>query len=687
MENIKALIEYQDVASSSNDDESENERNDNTGHQHIVVSEKDGSSTEENVTVENNNSYSQADDFLETDASELDITQNENCPLRYYGSEAEDFSSSDDDLIIFENDEERQQYVIESLSEWALESGSLSMKKLNSLLNRLHPAFPKCPKSYKTLLNTPSSIPVIDFESGGRFWYKGIGQNLNALGISEYLLRYGEITIDINMDGLPISSSSSLKFWPILGKLVGALNEPFIIGLYVGHKDPQNVNDYLEDLINELNDLFKNGFECDGSRFKFNVRHYILDAPARAFIKCIIGHNGYDACEKCTVHGKWIANRMTFADLDKPLRTDESFLNQDLPAHHTGYSPLLAIETKLVSQFRLDAMHLVYSGVFKRLLTAWLEWKGHFRLSLNAIAAISDLLKISLKYCPNDFNRKRQDFSKTHFYKSTELRRMCIYDGIFVFFSPLDSNIYKNYLLLHAAIYILASPVLVQTMHNYAKELLRTFIVHSEAIYGEKFIVYNVHSIFHLAKECSEHGELDSFSAFPFENRLKSIKESLRSFRKPLEQVAKRDLEKDKIRTIRLPQDGNNIILSQRHIDPTETMLGIQYKKMIMNGVTFQLGQRDSCLKTLNGDIMIITNIIQRNDNSVCIIGNKFCQLQDYYDYPLPSSALGIWKVSRLSTTRNVLQLCDIQAKCWLIRIPHSQSCLSIPLLHTFVNH
>ncbi|XP_070168647.1 uncharacterized protein [Polyergus mexicanus] len=485
------------------------------------------------------------------------------------------------------------------------------------------------------------------------------------------------------MDGLPVSNSSTLKFWPMLGKLVGALNEPFIIGLYVGHKDPQNVYDYLENLIIELNDFFKNGFEWNGSRFKFSVRHYILDAPARAFIKCIIGHNGYGGCEKCTVVGKWIANRMTFADLDKPLRTDESFQNQDQPIHHQSYSPLLIVESKMVSQFRLDAMHLVYSGVFKRLLMAWLEWKGHFRLSLDIVASISDLLKISLKYCPNDFNRKRQDFSKAHFYKSTELRRMCIYDGIFIFFGPLDSNIYKHYLLLHAAIYILASPVLFRTMHNYANELLRTFIVHSDAIYGEKFIVYNVHSIFHLAKECAEHGELDSFSAFTFENRLKSIKESLRSFCKPLEQVAKRDLEKDRIRSIRLPYDGSNIILSQRHIDPTETTPGIQYKKMIVNGVTFQLGQRDSCLKTSDGDIMIITNIIQRNDNSVCVVGNKYRHSVDYYDYPLPSSVLGISKVSRLSTTRNVLQLSNIQSKCWFIHIPHSESYLSIPLLHT----
>lgn len=216
----------------------------------------------------------------------------------------QDLNSSDDDLIIFENDEEKQQYIIESLTEWALENKNLSMKKLDSLLKRLHPVFRNCPKSYKSLLNTPSSITVINFESGGQFWYKGIKKNLYALDVREYLLRYGEITIDINMDGLPGLNSSTLKFWPILSKLVGALNEPFIIGLYVAHKDPQNINEYLKDLVNELDDLFKNGFECDGSRFKFNVRHYILDAPARAFIKCIIRHNGYGACEKCTVVGK-----------------------------------------------------------------------------------------------------------------------------------------------------------------------------------------------------------------------------------------------------------------------------------------------------------------------------------------------------------------------------------------------
>lgn len=222
-------------------------------------------------------------------------------------------------------------------------------------------------------------------------------------------------------------------------------------------------------------------------------------------------------------------------------------------------------------------------------------------------------------------------------------------------------------------------------MHNYAKELLRTFIVHSEAIYGEKFIVYNVHSLFHLAEECAEHGELDSFSAFCFENRLKS-KNLFDLFANHLNKLLS-EIWKKTVRSVHLSYNGNNIILSQRHIDPMETVPGIQYKKIIVNNITFKLGQQDSCVKTSDGSVMIITNIIRRNDNSVYIMGHKFHQYEDYYDYPLPSSKLGIVKVSRLSATKNVIELSKIQAKCWLIHIPHSESYLSMPLLHTFITH
>lgn len=139
--------------------------------------------------------------------------------------------------------------------------------------------------------------------------------------------------------------------------------------------------------------------------------------------------------------------------------------------------------------------------------------------------------------CPQDFNRPSRILTDLPFFKATEYRRILLCNGILIFKDCVADEVYKHFLLLHCAIYILNSPCLVQMHCDYANTLLRTFISHSTAIYGQKFIVYNIHSLSHLASECETHGKLDGFSAFQFENKLQSIKTLLRSGYKPLKQV------------------------------------------------------------------------------------------------------------------------------------------------------
>lgn len=192
-------------------------------------------------------------------------------------------------VLEFHNDAEREEYIIETVREWALEAGHLSMKKLNNLLSRLHVIFPRMPRNYKTLLHTPAHINVVEFDDGSKFWYKSILTNLNAMDLREYLQRYDCIKIDVNIDGLPLFQSSKKKFWPILGHLVGTENEPFIIALYLGKKDPKNSTEFLNDFVNEIENLQENGYIYNGLVYQFEIRNYILDAPARSLVKCIIG--------------------------------------------------------------------------------------------------------------------------------------------------------------------------------------------------------------------------------------------------------------------------------------------------------------------------------------------------------------------------------------------------------------
>lgn len=169
--------------------------------------------------------------------------------------------------------------------------------------------------------------------------------------------------------------------------------------------------------------------------------------------------------------GERSANRQTYVDLDAPLRTDDTFKYQMQPHHHKSVSPLLKLNTKIISQFRLKSMHLVYEGVFKRLLEVWMRWIGPWKLHWTIVEKMSKILIEMAPSCPQDFARKPRSLSDLAFYKATEFRRLCLYNGIVVFAQHPDINVYKHFLLLHCRIYILASPILHKIMKNYANTL------------------------------------------------------------------------------------------------------------------------------------------------------------------------------------------------------------------------
>ena len=52
---------------------------------------------------------------------------------------------------------------------------------------------------------------------------------------------------------------------------------------------------------------------------------------------------------------------------------------------------------------------------------------------------------------------------------------------------------------------------------------------YSAEIFADKFISYNIHSLFHLAHEIRHQGFLPSFNAYSFENELVQIKKLVMS--------------------------------------------------------------------------------------------------------------------------------------------------------------
>lgn len=97
--------------------------------------------------------------------------------------------------------------------------------------------------------------------------------------------------------------------------------------------------------LDGINNLINKGVTYNKTTFSILIHFIICDSlsPAKSFIILIKGHAGYFSCPKCTIAGKYIANRMCFPNYDCEKRTDDSFCNQTQKEHHVGRSILLNI--------------------------------------------------------------------------------------------------------------------------------------------------------------------------------------------------------------------------------------------------------------------------------------------------------------------------------------------------------
>lgn len=108
----------------------------------------------------------------------------------------------------------------------------------------------------------------------------------NSLKNIEQFLNFNEeiVKIVIGIDGLPLTKSSNSAFWPILGYIRHPSSKPyvFLIGLYWGNQKAIESNIYLSKLVNELKDLYENGFVSSFGNKIVIVDAICCDAPAKS---------------------------------------------------------------------------------------------------------------------------------------------------------------------------------------------------------------------------------------------------------------------------------------------------------------------------------------------------------------------------------------------------------------------
>jgi hypothetical protein len=100
-------------------------------------------------------------------------------------------------------------------------------------------------------------------------------------------------------------------------------------------------------------------------------------------------------------------------------------------------------------------------------------------------------------YISSEFVRKPRSLKEFGLWKATEFRLFLLYTGV-VLLSSINKDQYEHFLQLNCAIYILSNQFLISKYLNIAEKCLEKFVVDAKTVYGEDFVVYNVHNLLHL---------------------------------------------------------------------------------------------------------------------------------------------------------------------------------------------
>lgn len=286
---------------------------------------------------------------------------------------------------------------------------------------------------------------------------------------------------------------------------------------------------------------------------------------------------------------------------EAPLRTDESVSQQTHKEYHKGVSPLITrLQLKPLTQFPLESFHLLYLGIMRRILLMLYCAKAS-KYKLRDVCQIDNLCIFLRSFFPSDFARRPRRLSDWKYYKGTEFRRLLLYDGFLIFRKFGYSEVYQNFLLFACAVRILVDPALVKDYAADADRLLTIFVEHSSKIYGQTFVVYNVHHLIHIVSDCLLHGHFEEFSAFKFESFLGNMKNLLHAPGKTLSQIVCRVMEKATMPRL-FYSVKNELLFDQPHeTGPILNCQGKQYKKVRTPDKFFHLQSNDAyCLTKVN---------------------------------------------------------------------------------------
>lgn len=240
----------------------------------------------------------------------------------------------------------------------------------------------------------------------------------------------------------------------------------------------------------------------------------------------------------------------------------------------------------------------------------------------------------------------------------------------------LPEKFYDHFLLLFCATTICSSSK-YEPYFDIAQELFVHFVQAYKKIYGLQFITSNVHNLIHVVDDVKRFGALPTISTYPFENQLYKIKSKVKAGSNPLAQIGRRLVE------LTVAQRFNKVYLNETKslkVKQVGFLCEIELAEFTLSNKKFS----DMWFMVKNKDIICMKGV-DNYDSKWFIKGQKLIHKQDFFETPIKSSYLNIFKASiSFKNMGRVHQYDTDDIMCKLVPIEdRPDKMVFLPLLHT----
>lgn len=267
------------------------------------------------------------------------------------------------------------------------------------------------------------------------------------------------------------------------------------------------------------------------------------------------------------------------------------------------------------------------------------------------------------KFIPKEFPRKPRSLDDLHHWKATEFHQFLAYTGIIALYNNVHEDIFYEFLTLHCAYRLLSNPRHVHTNIKQANDLLKLFVENFSTVFGTNSVSFNVHNLLHLASCAETYGPLNSFSAYDFENKLQLLKKHVRKPSSILKQI----VQKEKHTTYFKTKNEE-----------------IKYRKDLIVGAfvndCFISWEEPNNICSVESFFIIkIESIIKEEE--IYVEGRRLLDLDSFYQEPINSCELGIYKTNLALGEKEKFSIRDVQFK--FVCLPMNSYFIIIPILHS----